>query len=180
MNFLRRFLQPLKSPESVFRDRLVEAMWHEWANPKSADHYREENGWNNDHPLWCGQLVAVAARKAGIDPHFAQAIIPSTYRLASMDYRDSFYGDREPFVKVAPEDIKPGHIVCVRTSRDLPYGDHVVVPVMVEGQYLICIEGNARGLDHTGHWSPKRSVVLRSRHIDDVRAAYEVPKSALK
>lgn len=175
-NFFKR-----KNPEGDFRDRLVDAMWGEWDSPLSASEYRSKNGWGQKHPLWCGQLVAVAARKAGIDPFYANKIIPSTYRLASLKYNDrSFYGERTPLRDVPSDEIKPGHIVCVETSRGKPYGDHVVVPVKIVGDRLICIEGNARGLNRDGQWSPYRSVVVQVRHRDDVRAAYEVPKSALK
>lgn len=172
-------IKEINDPVKNFRDRLVSAMWSEWTDPRSADEYRELNGWGDDHPLWCGQIVAVCARKAGIDPFYAKKIIPSTYRLASMDFGDSFYGDRPPFTKIEPDEIKPGHILCVWTSRDLPYGDHVVVCAHVEGDHFVCLEGNAIGLTKDGLWSPVRSVVLQVRHKNDVVAAYEVPTAAI-
>lgn len=172
----------MKSPEDLFRELLVKAAWQEYADPMSAREYRRLNGGSDEHPLWCGHFAAICAREAGIDLAIARSILPSTYRLASASYADSFYKkiDRPPLRPVFSDEIKPGHIVTVKTSRDLPYGDHVVIPVEVRGDLLICIEGNARGLRNDGSWAPTPSVVLQVRRKADVRGAYEVGREHLR
>ena len=178
---IRKILNSIRSPEQAFRARLIEIAWREWRSPKTGDQYSRENGGRAGQD-WCGDFFAICAREAGVDLKIARHILPSTYRLASMDYADSFYAAHglDPLKKIDKSAILPGHVVVVKTTRGQAWGDHIVMPVEVRGDRLVCIEGNAHGLLPAGSWSPSRSVVLQVRAFNDVVCAYEITRAHLR
>ena len=166
-----------------FHANLIEAMHAEWLKPKSAAEYRLLNFGSDDRNPWCGDTVATAARKIGLDPEMARRIVRSCYRMASMEFADNRYttdGQKrlDELTRVPLGEMRPGHIVTFETTGGKPYGDHITVPYAIIHDKVYCYDGNAQGLLATGkNTSGQRSVVKSVRDISKVRRVWEVKRS---
>lgn len=151
-----------------------------------GDTYDESIRQSTDAPLdWCGLGIAwVGVHRLGhhleegqcvpvrLHREVANTVLPSTYRKdkrGPMEFWDDIEPD--PPDPVGVDEIRPGDIITVETSRGLPYGDHFAV---VEEPCDVIVTVECNGYGQLGDGEDGRGVVRRTRDYGDVRRVYRL------
>lgn len=134
-------------------------------------------GWIPDNRQSCGTYVARCYAPAGLRADVRKYGLPSTYRLDRFGRGLKISGKWSPPVTaisriVQPADIQRGDIVCIRTNRRLPVGDHVTLCAGFDGKLVSTFEYNASGL--LGNGQTGRGVVTNKRPIAVVVKVYRL------
>jgi len=136
---------------------------------------------------WCGYLVGASARQVGdcLEPNargdvalarpVAVHCLGSTSRLAQPSWWEK--ANAAGPEQIAEHDIERGDIVVVRTGGGQTHGDHITLArgaVNGDGTFPT-VEGNATGT--LGDQTQGEGVVVRTRKVGDIYAAYRLDKS---
>lgn len=145
----------------------------------------EDGRYTDERELeWCGYLVGASARRVGdfleagrcVDVALARPVavhcLGSTSRLAQPAWWEK--ANAEGPERIFEADIERGDIVVVRTGGGQKHGDHITLargPVNGDGT-IPTVEGNATGT--LGDQTQGEGVVVRTRRVGDVYAAYRL------
>ena len=160
-------------------DKLADALEDLWASgvyEERDDHLDllRKNGWAwaiGKAEDYCGHTVAVAGRDL-LRPDICYRTLPSNERLAGKGPKGSAFDVKpeHPF----PAHIRRGDIVTVNSTKNRPYGTHIVLamgPPDDLGQFPT-IEGNSNGRRPDG--SMGRGVVKKHRRASQVARVYRL------
>ena len=139
---------------------------------KNMPHYAGDGAFK-----FCGAFVGWCWLAGGLDSAKANAFagpdVPgspfgSTYRLLAAAKRCPGFA-LERFT-----DIRPTDVVCVKTTGDAAYGDHVVLALAWDKALseLTCVHANGNGRLPSGAWA--EGVVVSAYPRAAIRAAYRL------
>jgi hypothetical protein len=167
--------RPHRSPRSVEAIKRAEAEWEMIVKEPDAriDDYirsRDGIGWTWEKPYtanrqfaWCGAFAAWCWSSVRFS--IRQKIFPSCYRLYSK------WGNSARHIEI--DQMQPGDIVVVYTSKRSAQGDHITLCVEApcDGSFKT-IEGNAFGT--SGDGTRAEGVVKNTRSLDQVAHVYRL------
>jgi len=120
----------------------------------------------NGQFAWCGAFAAFCYTKAR--PQIRKKIFPSCYRLHSNWAKTSRY--------IHPDNVRPGDIVVVYTSKRAAQGDHITlctdISEFASDGIITTIEGNAHGT--LGDDTRGEGVITRTRSLSEIAHVYRL------
>lgn len=154
--------------------------WASWIRNKTKrdGYFRGKGGVD-----WCGMFASYCLSQVGnfidekqciemqFDPQLRLRVLPSTYRLNSLEkWKEAGY---QSIPRVDPSEVKAGDVIILRWAGGPQYGNHIAIAIEdPKGEGVITIEGNARSED-----SSHRGVVKRNRKVKDIARAYRFDES---
>ena len=126
----------------------------------------EEPYTRNGQFAWCGAFAAFAYTAARLQ--IRKKIFPSCYRLYNAWANTSRH--------ISADQVRPGDIVVVYTSKRATWGDHITLCVDASSYstdgYITTIEGNANG--KLGDGSKGEGVITRQRPAEQIAHVYRL------